>query len=392
MEGATRGIPVAEVRSLAERALARGALLDDEKSDGLSYYLAAGALAFAGDLQMAEAALTAAVQEAQSRGSVLGFATASHGRAMAILKRGRLLDAALDARHALAVERDGWRLGLGGARVVLAHTLIERGDLDGAKRHLDTAEATITEGDPFRLWLLSARGRQTLFTGDADRALEYFLACGELADRAGVLNPAVLSWRADAGLATAVVGDWSEAERLIESELALANKFGEPGAIGRTLRALGAIRDPGRALEAFEAAVEKLQESQAALDRAGALVDFGAALRRSGKRRSAVEPLRAGLELAERCGAQVLAARARREANAAGARPRRAAMHGHEALTTREHQVATLAAEGFSNREIAEQLVVTVKTVEWHLKNSFQKLGVTSRTQLHGQLGGDDAS
>jgi DNA-binding CsgD family transcriptional regulator/predicted negative regulator of RcsB-dependent stress response len=392
MEGATRGIPVAEVRSLAERALARGALLDDEKSDGLSYYLAAGALAFAGDLQMAEAALTAAVQEAQSRGSVLGFATASHGRAMAILKRGRLLDAALDARHALAVERDGWRLGLGGARVVLAHTLIERGDLDGAKRHLDTAEATITEGDPFRLWLLSARGRQTLFTGDADRALEYFLACGELADRAGVLNPAVLSWRADAGLATAVVGDWSEAERLIESELALANKFGEPGAIGRTLRALGAIRDPGRALEAFEAAVEKLQESQAALDRAGALVDFGAALRRSGKRRSAVEPLRAGLELAERCGAQVLAARARREANAAGARPRRAAMHGQEALTTREHQVATLAAEGFSNREIAEQLVVTVKTVEWHLKNSFQKLGVTSRTQLHGQLGGDDAS
>jgi ATP/maltotriose-dependent transcriptional regulator MalT len=392
MEGATRGIPVAEVRDLAERALARGALLDDEKSDGLSYYLAAGALAFAGDLQMAEAALTAAVQEAQTRGSVLGFATASHGRAMAILKRGRLLDAALDARHALAVERDGWRLGLGGARVVLAHTLIERGDLDAAKRHLDTAEATTTETDPFRLWLLSARGRLTLFSGDADRALEYFSACGELATRAGVLNPAVLSWRADAGLATAVIGDWSEAERLIESDLALATKFGEAGAIGRALRALGAIRDPGPALEAFEAAVEKLQDSQAALERAGALVDFGAALRRSGRRRDAREPLRAGLELAERCGAQVLVARARREANVAGARPRRTAMHGKEALTARERQVATLAAEGLSNREIAEQLVVTVKTVEWHLKNSFLKLGVTARTQLRDQLGGDEES
>jgi DNA-binding NarL/FixJ family response regulator len=67
-------------------------------------------------------------------------------------------------------------------------------------------------------------------------------------------------------------------------------------------------------------------------------------------------------------------------------------MHGHEALTTRERQVATLAAEGLSNREIAEQLVVTVKTVEWHLKNSFQKLGVRSRTQLPGQLGEDDDS
>jgi ATP/maltotriose-dependent transcriptional regulator MalT len=392
MEGATRGVPVAQVRDLAERALARGALLDDEKSDGLSYYLAAGALAFAGDLQMAEAALTAAVQEAQARGSVLGFATASHGRAMAILKRGRLLDAALDARHALAVERDGWRVGLGGARVVLAHTRIERGDLAGAARQLDAAEATTSEADPFHLWLLSARGRLTLFNGDADRALEYFLACGELADRAGVVNPAVLAWRADAGLATAVIGDWTEAARLIESELALAENFGEPGAIGRTLRALGAISDPAPALEAFEAAVEKLEESQAALDRAAALVDFGAALRRSGRRRDAVPRLRAGLELAERCGAQVLAARARREANVAGARPRRTAMHGQEALTARERQVATLAAEGLSNREIAEQLVVTVKTVEWHLKNSFQKLGVRSRTQLPGQLGEDDDS
>jgi DNA-binding CsgD family transcriptional regulator len=391
IDGAIRGIPAAEVRDLAERALARGALLDDEKSDGLSYYLAAGALVFAGDLQTAEAALTAAIQEAQSRGSVLGFATASHGRAMTILKRGRLKDAALDARHALAVERDGWRLGLGGARVVLAHTLIERGDLEGAERNLIAADAATSEDDPFRLWLLSARGRLALFNGDADSALEYFLTCGELAQRAGVENPAVLSWRADAGLATAVIGDWAEAERQIEAELAMANKFGEPGAIGRTLRALGSIREPGPALETFEAAVEALQESQAALERAGALVDFGAALRRSGKRRDARGLLREGLELAERCGAQVLAARARREVTAAGARPRRVAVHGADALTTRERQVAMLAAEGFSNREIAEQLVVTVKTVEWHLKNSFQKLGVTSRTQLRDKLGGDDA-
>ena len=203
------------------------------------------------------------------------------------------------------------------------------------------------------------------------------------------MNPAVLSWRADAGLAIAVIGDWAEAERQIEAELAVANEFGEPGAIGRTLRALGSIREPGPALETFEAAVVALRESQAALERAGGLVDFGAALRRSGARRDAREPLREGLELAERCGAQALAARARREVNAAGARPRRAALSGQAALTTREHQVAILAAEGLSNREIAEQLVVTVKTVEWHLKNSFQKLGITSRTQLRDKLGGD---
>ena len=90
MEGAIRGTPCAEVRDLAGRALARGALLADETADGLTYYLAAAALAFAEDLQAAELALTAAVEEARVRGSVLGFATASHVRAMAILMRGRI--------------------------------------------------------------------------------------------------------------------------------------------------------------------------------------------------------------------------------------------------------------------------------------------------------------
>ncbi len=145
-----RGISAELAIELAARALHRGALLDDETADGLTYYLATGALAIAGDLQTAEAALTAAVEDARSRGSVLGFATASHMRAMAILMRGRVPDAAADARHALAVERDGWRLGLGGARLVLANSLIESGDLDGARRHLKEAETAVSPNDPTR--------------------------------------------------------------------------------------------------------------------------------------------------------------------------------------------------------------------------------------------------
>jgi DNA-binding CsgD family transcriptional regulator len=392
IEAALRGKPATQVCELAERALARGQLLQDESSDGLTYYLATAALAYAGDLQMAEAALTAAVHDAQSRGSLLGFATASHVRARAVLGRGRLHDAALDARLALAMERDGWRGGIGDARVVLAHTLIQRGNLEGAGRHLEAAERSTSETDPFRLLLMSAQGRLALHSGDAERALAFFMACGQRADRAGVANPAVLPWRADAGLATAAIGDSREAELLIESELALANKFGEPGAIGRALRALGLVRPPEQELETFEAAVVKLEDSQAALERAGALVDFGAALRRSGRRREARDPLKAGLELAERCGATVLATRARGEAKAAGARPRRTALHGREALTAREYQVSALAAAGLSNREIAGRLVVTVKTVEWHLKHSYLKLGVSSRTELRGKLDEADPS
>ncbi len=391
VEGAIRGVPYLDVRALAERALARGKLLEDETTDGLSYYLAAGALAFAEDLQTAEAALTAGIDDAQSRGSVLGFATASHARAVAIMMRGRLLDAEADARNALAVERHGWRLGLGGARVVLANSMIERGNLDEARRHIGDAEATAGEGDPFRMSLLSVRGRLQLVSGEVEAALSDFLAAGEIAERAGATNPAVAPWRASAGRAWAAAGDWAEAERLIQSELALATSFGAPGAIGRALRALASISEPGPALEALEAAVEKLAGSQLALERAGALVEFGAALRRSGRRRDARGPLSEGLELANRCGADVLAARALSETRAAGARPRRTALHGLGALTARERQAVLLAADGLSNREIAERLVVTLKTVEWHLNKGYRKLGVSSRTQLRKVLD-DEAS
>jgi DNA-binding NarL/FixJ family response regulator len=386
MEAALRGVPCAEVRALAERALAQGALLDDETADGLSYYLAAGALVYAEDLQTAEAALTAAVQDAQSRGSVLGFATASHMRALAILMRGRLPDAAMEARHALAVERHGWRFGLGGARVVLATTLIERGDLGRARSHLDAAEAAAGDSDPFRLSLLVARGRLRLLRGQPNEALDDFLACGALADRAGVTNPAVAPWRSYAGRALAAIGDLREAEPLIQAELTQATAFAAPGPIGRALRALASISERDPALEALEAAVETLQGSQAALERAGALVDFGAALRRSRRRRHARQPLMEGLELAQRCGAEVLVAHAQSEMKLAGARPRRTALRGRQALTTREQQVASLAADGLSNREIAETLVVTLKTVEWHLNHTYRKLGVRSRGELRESL------
>ena len=113
--------------------------------------------------------------------------------------------------------------------------------------------------------------------------------------------------------------------------------------------------------------MRRTETSQAALERARAFVFYGAALRRSGRRRDAREPLRQGLLVAEGCGALGLVEFAKAETMA---------------LTPREHQVAVLAAEGKSNREIAEMLFVTVKTVEWHLKHAYTKLGVRSRRDL----------
>jgi DNA-binding CsgD family transcriptional regulator len=129
-----------------------------------------------------------------------------------------------------------------------------------------------------------------------------------------------------------------------------------------------------------------LEPSQARLEHARALCDLGAALRRAGRRRDAQEPLRRALDLADRGGALRLAARAREELRAAGARPRRAALTGPAALTAAEQRVTALAAAGHTNREIAQQLFVTQRTVETHLGHAFQKLDIRSREQLAAAL------
>jgi len=116
------------------------------------------------------------------------------------------------------------------------------------------------------------------------------------------------------------------------------------------------------------------------------LVELGAALRRANRRREAREPLREGLDLAHRCGATALAERARTELGAAGARPRKTVLWGIESLTPSELRVARMAAEGMTNREIAQSLFVTTKTVETHLRHVYQKLDVAGRGGLTGVL------
>src|SRR5581483_10356513 len=114
--------------------------------------------------------------------------------------------------------------------------------------------------------------------------------------------------------------------------------------------------------------------------------ELGAALRRRNRRAEAREHLRAGVELAHRSGAAALARRANEELAATGARPRKLLAGGLESLTASERRVAEIAARDRSNREIAQELFVTVKTVELHLSNVYRKLGLESRRQLADAL------
>jgi DNA-binding NarL/FixJ family response regulator len=122
-----------------------------------------------------------------------------------------------------------------------------------------------------------------------------------------------------------------------------------------------------------------------------ALVDLGAALRRTNQRADAREPLRCALEMAVKNGARALATRARTELAAAGSRPRRVAVSGLESLTPSERRVAEMAAQGMSNREIAHALFVTRATVESHLHSAYRKLDVASRRDLAKALESDAA-
>jgi DNA-binding CsgD family transcriptional regulator len=157
------------------------------------------------------------------------------------------------------------------------------------------------------------------------------------------------------------------------------------------LRVLGAL-ERREGLDHLREAVETLHGSPAPLEHAEALAALGASLRRSGERKAAREPLREAVELAQRCGAGALADRAREELVATGARPRRAYLSGPDSLTASERRIARMAITGMTNRDIAQALFVTVRTVETHLSHVYRKLDLHSRAELGAALGQEDGS
>ena len=135
-------------------------------------------------------------------------------------------------------------------------------------------------------------------------------------------------------------------------------------------------------LSLLEEALSILEGSAAKLELAHALSDYAAVLNRAGRRRDGRSMARRAIELADQCGAAPLAAAARAELQAGPGRPARTELTGPKALTAAEWRVCQQAAEGQTNREIAQALFVTEKTVERHLSSAYHKLGIRSRHQL----------
>lgn len=271
----------------------------------------------------------------------------------------------------------------------LAEVLVERGEVGRAKALLGTQPEQPPGSEADSLLRRAAVG---LLLGErrwaeARRAAEAY--AGSLRPR--IVNPVWAPWRSLEAVALAGLGRHGEALALLEDELVWARRWGTPRAIGRALRLLGTT-GPAPRLELLREAVASTDGSPARLEHAKSLVALGSALRLDRKPAAAREPLRQGLELAIRCGAAPLAGRARAELHAAGGRPRRDMLTGPGSLTPSERRVAELAAKGASNREIAQELFVTPRTVEFHLTGVYRKLGVSARTALSEALAGRGAT
>jgi DNA-binding CsgD family transcriptional regulator len=298
--------------------------------------------------------------------------------AWALYQRGELADAEAQARWALEHASGIWAID---ALAHLVETLVERDALDDAATELRRMAPPLTSHTVVVAAYLMARGQLRMAQGRREEALQDFLASGERCERLGIVDT-LYEWRSEAAIAHAALGHSVEARQLARAVVRTARGFGRPRALGVALRAAGLSEGGEHGLGLLGEAVTVLERSQAPVELARALTDHGAALRRAGLRMRARVQLERGLDLAHHCGARRIASQARAELVAAGAKPRRDAFTGRDALTASELRVARLAAAGRTNREIAQALFITTKTASAHLSRAYRKLDVTRRSQL----------
>ena len=372
--------PAAECEALALESLAGGGLL--ESGGGLAWSATIVALILSDSARTPEF-LDAARGEAYRRGSVFG--TSSLHMWTGLYRLGTDLEEAGESLRAAHGLQDAWGADVTGSswsRGLLAGYEALRGDTAAAHAALGEPVSPDDESDGANLWR-RAHAEVQLADGDAAGALETAETMGRTARH--VLHPDWKPWLSLKGRALAALGRRDEATEAMEAELELARRSGAASVVGRCLRQIAEMRGD---VDGLREAADVLSRSQARFEYARALAALGGALRRGRQPTDAREPLRQALELAEACACPPLVEEVRSELRAAGARPRTTAAGGVESLTARELRVASLAAEGRTNREIAQALFVTPKTVEVHLSGAYRKLDIRSRRELPGTLAG----
>jgi DNA-binding CsgD family transcriptional regulator len=372
-------------------ALARRALAVPADPEHVARELARAALLSLDLIPEAERELTEMLRRARAAGRLADATLALAWRAEARLRAGRLAVAEADARSALALTAEqagspARAMSIGALAVVL----LERGALQEAAA---LAQDIATAGAASHTLLLGpalARARVQAGAGALVAAADELTAIGEAAARWRERSPSVLPWRGQLALALARTGNPARGRELAHVEADLAAQQNTPAALGRALHAVALVDAPDRRVQTLRRAVELLEPTPARLDTARAMIDLGAALRRANRRVESRDPLRRGIDLAQRCGAHALVSHGTLELRATGARPRRTLIAGRDSLTPTQRRVAALAGSGMTTREMARVLFVTQKTIETHLRAIYGKLGVHDRRSLKAALEAPD--
>ena len=381
-------ITAADAADLIHRGLGEGSLLSALGPESPIYMRMLIGLSQTDELDLLDRELAAATIEARRRGASYGLAIGSTLRGRTAWKRGQLLTAEAEARTGLEITSQIGRLRVFPFPLtLLIEVLDEAGGLDEAERPLEKHDLNgrVPPSLPYTE-ILRARGQLRITEGRLDLGIE------DLEEVRARLEVGVSPPPVRANLARALVpalvhaGREYEAREIADETLRIAHAYGAPRNVAHALRARTLTQRNGPD-------VDQLWEAAATYDRIGApielartLIDIGAALRRRRQPAAARDPLRRALDLARSRGARPLAERAEHELRAAGARPRRDRITGRDALTATEGRIANLAIEGMTNRQIAETLFITRKTVESHLEHIFRKLGIHARRELERAL------
>ncbi len=384
-EGATAGV----VLPMARRALADGALVRGVTLERFSVFYVIEALLVVELAEEAAAVLAECREEVRRTGSLAGRASLAFVQPQWHRLFGDLRHAEADAREALeAAESLGAAGALGVLRGMLTGVLIDRGDLEEADEVARLLPPS--EGDRISIGVHNYRARLRLEQGRPAEALAELEQQVALERVFGRRMSNREPTRALTVRALAALGRTGEARALADEALAAALAGGVAGAEAQIrLARARTCDDDDVALAELRLAAEAAERSPSRQLRARALGDLGSMLRRGGLRSEAREPLRQARELAHQCGASGLERQLHEELVVAGARPRRVALSGLDALTASERRIAELAAQGLRNRDIAETLFVTTKTVEVHLGRAYAKLDIHGRSQLADALRAD---
>jgi ATP/maltotriose-dependent transcriptional regulator MalT len=345
-----------------------------------------------GDLPGARADLAAVATTARSLGvlNTAAYAFASLSRADYLA--GEWDDAVLHAGQAIAVN-DESQHGFTQAMVFSIAALVPsaRGEWAEAEAVL-AGPGAAPPGDYERsvLALAVSRARLAESRGDPEAVLAALRPVPDFPVRDAVDEPGFWSWADLYAEALVATGRVAEADALLVPHEERAAQRGRHTAVARLARARGrveaAARRPDRAEAAFTAALAAAHRAGYPFERARVELAAGSFLRRAGQRRRAAELLIAAERTFAALGAGPWAERCGTELSGTGLHPAPRHDRDRTVLTSQELVVARLAADGRTNREIAGELVVSVKTVEYHLRNVFQKLGITRRRQLSARL------